>query len=179
VNCYLVWDGATREAALFDTGWAAQPVFGLIASHRLELAHLFITHGHHDHVAALGEIRRRCPNAKLHSGSAHAPTAPRTRPEDWVRIGPLRIATRPTPGHADDGVTYVIEGWPGAAPPVAIVGDALFAGSMGRTPGPAFETARRAICEGIFSLPGETLICPGHGPVTTVGEELANNPFFR
>jgi glyoxylase-like metal-dependent hydrolase (beta-lactamase superfamily II) len=76
-------------------------------------------------------------------------------------------------------VTYVIEGWSSEAPPVAIVGDALFAGSMGRATGPAFETARRAICGEILSLPAATLICPGHGPVTTVGEELANNPFFR
>jgi glyoxylase-like metal-dependent hydrolase (beta-lactamase superfamily II) len=61
---------------------------------------------------------------------------------------------------------------------VAIVGDALFAGSMGRVPGPLFESAKRAVREQILSLPPDTLICPGHGPLTTVGEELGHNPFF-
>jgi len=178
VNCYLVWDEATREAALFDTGWDARPVFDLIAGHGLGLQHLFITHGHPDHVAALEEIRRRCPKVQLHSGSAHAPVDQRNRPNDFIRLGSLRITNRSTPGHAEDGTTYAIGNWPEDAPHVAIVGDALFAGSMGRASGAAFEAARRAICEQIFSLPTETLISPGHGPVTTVGEEQANNPFF-
>jgi glyoxylase-like metal-dependent hydrolase (beta-lactamase superfamily II) len=61
---------------------------------------------------------------------------------------------------------------------VAIVGDALFAGSMGRTPGGAFSSAKQAVRAHILSLPADTLVCPGHGPLTTVGEELASNPFF-
>ena len=178
VNCYLVWDEATREAALFDTGWDARPVFEEIARHSLGLKHLFITHGHSDHVAALREIRERFPRVKLHCGSAQAPVDQRNRPNDFLHLGSLRITHRLTPGHAEDGATYVVGNWPDDAPHVAIVGDALFAGSMGRAAGATFETARRAIREQIFSLPTETLICPGHGPVTTVGEEQANNPFF-
>jgi hydroxyacylglutathione hydrolase len=178
VNCYLVWDEATREAALFDTGWKARPVFNVIAEQGLELKHLFITHGHHDHVAALWEIQRRCPNLKVHSGSAREPADQRNRPDDDIRLGRLHITNRSTPGHAEDGATYVIGHWPEDAPLVAIVGDALFAGSMGRAPGPAFAAARRAIRDQILSLPPDTVIAPGHGPVTTAGEELANNPFF-
>jgi hydroxyacylglutathione hydrolase len=179
VNCYLVWDEATREAALFDTGWDAGPVLELISVKGLALNHLFVTHGHHDHVAALGAIQGRFPKVRLHSGSARAPVDQRNRPDEFVHLGNLRVTHRPTPGHAEDGVTYVVGNWPEDAPHVAIVGDALFAGSMGRAPGAAFDIARRAIQERIFSLPPETLICPGHGPVTTVGEERANNPFFR
>jgi glyoxylase-like metal-dependent hydrolase (beta-lactamase superfamily II) len=84
---------------------------------------------------------------------------------------------RPTPGHAEDGVTYVVGNWPEDAPGVAIVGDAIFAGSMGRA-GAQLEVARQNIRDQIFTLPPDTLICPGHGPVTTVGEEKARNPFF-
>ena len=87
------------------------------------------------------------------------------------------MTSRLTPGHAGDGVTYVIENWQGDAPAVAVVGDAIFAGSMGkdfRTP----ELAQAKVREEILSLPEETLICPGHGPLTTVGEQRLHNPFF-
>jgi glyoxylase-like metal-dependent hydrolase (beta-lactamase superfamily II) len=90
----------------------------------------------------------------------------------------LRVDVRLTPGHAEDGVTFVIAGWAGGASSVAVVGDAIFAGSMGKdfnTP----ELAQRKIREEILSLPPETLVCPGHGPLTTIAEELENNPFFH
>jgi len=70
-----------------------------------------------------------------------------------------------------------IGNWPDDASSVAIVGDAIFAGSMGGAKQLA-DLAKQKIRDQIFSLPAETLICPGHGPVTTVGEEKANNPFF-
>ena len=178
VNCYLVWDPTTRGAALFDTGWDARPVFELVGKHELELQHLFITHGHHDHVAALAPIQRRFPALKVHAASLRAPGNPQNRPEDEIEVGGLRVKVRPTPGHTDDGTSYVIERWPGSAPPVAVVGDVLFAGSMGRTGGAAFRAAKQAVREQILSLSPDTLICPGHGPVTTVGEELASNPCF-
>ena len=69
VNCYLIWDEVTREAALFDTGFEAQPIFDLIEGNKLQLKHLFITHTHADHVAALDPIRSRSPKTKLHSSS--------------------------------------------------------------------------------------------------------------
>ena len=67
--------------------------------------------------------------------------------------------------------------WPEDAPHVAIVGDALFAGSIGRG-NQSWELARQKVREQIFSLPPDTLLCPGHGPLTTVAEEKAHNPFF-
>ncbi len=177
VNCYLIWDEVTREAALFDTGFDAAPVLTLLEQEGLQLRHLFITHGHADHVAAVDALRERLPKLRLHTSSKSAPVDQRNRPNDFIHLGSLRITHRETPGHAEDGVTYVIGNWPEDAPPVAVVGDALFAGSMGKVPGDA-AAAREAIQRQILSLPPETLLCPGHGPMTTVAEERAHNPFF-
>lgn len=177
VNCYLVWDAVTREAALFDTGWEGQPILHLIAQNQLQLRHLFVTHSHQDHVAALGDIRGKFPKVLLHSSSKHAPANQRNRPNDFIHLGSLRITNRDTPGHAEDGVTYVVGNWPKNAPHAAIVGDAIFAGSIGRG-FQSWELARQKIREQVFTLPPATLFCPGHGPLTTVAEEKEHNPFF-
>ena len=177
VNCYLIWDEVSREAALFDTGWDAKPVLDCIAENQLVLRHIFITHTHHDHVAALGAIREAFPKAKVHSGSKNAPVDQRNRANDFIHLGSLRITNRDTPGHAEDGVTYIVGNWQEDAPHVAIVGDAIFAGSIGRG-NQSWDLAKQKIREQILSLPPETLICPGHGPLTTVAEEKEHNPFF-
>jgi glyoxylase-like metal-dependent hydrolase (beta-lactamase superfamily II) len=177
VNCYLIWDEVSREAALFDTGWEAQPILELLASEQLPLRHIFFTHAHENHIAALAGIREKFPKVRLHSGSKHAPVDQRNRTNDFIHLGSLRITNRATPGHAEEGTSYIIGNWPEDAPHVAIVGDAIFAGSIG-TGNQSWELAKEKVREQIFSLPPETLICPGHGPVTTVAEEKAHNPFF-
>jgi glyoxylase-like metal-dependent hydrolase (beta-lactamase superfamily II) len=177
VNCYLIWDEVSREAALFDTGWNGAPVLELLAENQLQLRHLFITHSHEDHVAALGALRQQYPKARLHSGIKDGPVDQRNRPNDFIHLGSLRITSRETPGHAEDGTTYVIGTWPDDAPHVAVVGDALFAGSIGRG-NQSWDLAKQKIRQQIFSLPAETLVCPGHGPLTSVGEEIAHNPFL-
>jgi glyoxylase-like metal-dependent hydrolase (beta-lactamase superfamily II) len=177
VNCYLLWDEVTQEAALFDTGWEARPILQLIQENNLELKHLFLTHTHEDHIAALGEIRQNFPKVKLHSSSKNAPMEQRNRANDFIHLGSLRITNRETPGHAEDGVTYIVGNFPEDAPNVAIVGDCIFAGSIGR----GFQSTdllKQKIREKIFTLPQSTLICPGHGPLTTIGEERAFNPFL-
>jgi hydroxyacylglutathione hydrolase len=177
VNCFLVWDEVTRDAALFDTGFDAKPVRDTIAAEKLALRHVFITHSHFDHVSALGAIREAFPKVRLHSSSKSAPVDQRNKPSEIVPLGGLRVTYRETPGHAEDGVTYVVGNWQEDAPHVAIVGDAIFAGSIGRG-NPSWDLARQKVRDQIFSLPAETLICPGHGPLTTVAEENAHNPFF-
>jgi hydroxyacylglutathione hydrolase len=177
VNCYLVWDEVSREAALFDTGWEARPVAELLAANQLQLRHIFITHTHEDHVAALDELCQQFPKVRLHSSSRSAPVDQRNRPNDFIHLGSLRITHRDTPGHADDGTTYIVGTWPEDAPHVAIVGDAIFAGSIGRG-NQSWAIARQKVRDQIFTLPPETLLCPGHGPLTTVAEEKAHNPFF-
>ncbi|HSU53252.1 MAG TPA: MBL fold metallo-hydrolase [Candidatus Dormibacteraeota bacterium] len=177
VNCYLIWDEVSREAALFDTGWDAAPILSMIEENQLVLRHMFITHMHEDHVAALSGVREKFPKVRLHSSSKNAPVDQRNRANDFIHLGSLRMTNRPTPGHAEEGTTYVIGTWPEDAPHVAIVGDAIFAGSIGRG-NQSWDLVRQKVREQIFSLPAETLICPGHGPLTTVSEEKANNPFF-
>jgi hydroxyacylglutathione hydrolase len=177
VNCYLVWDEVTRDAALFDTGLDARPVLDCIKENALNLRHIFITHSHWDHVEALPKIREAWPKAKLHSGSKSAPVDQRNKPSEIIHLGGLRITHRETPGHADDGVTYIVGNWQDDAPHVAIVGDTIFAGSIGRG-NQSWDFARNTVREQILSLPPETLLCPGHGPMTTVAEEREHNPFF-
>lgn len=177
VNSYLVWDEVSRDAALFDTGWNADEALGDLEANQVQLRHLFITHSHHDHVAAVDAVRGKFPKIRLHTNAKSAPVDQRNRPNDFIHLGSLRITNRSTPGHAEDGVTYIVGNWPEDAPAVAVVGDTLFAGSMGRG-NQSWALARRAVREQILTLPAETLICPGHGPLTTVAEEKAHNPFF-
>src|SRR6185436_5570238 len=177
VNCYLVWDEVSREGALFDTGWDAEPILALIAENSVHLRHLFLTHTHEDHVAAMGAIRERFPKLFLHTNSKTAPPQHRNRANDFIHLNSLRITNREAPGHAEDGVIYIVGNWPEDAPHAAIVGDTIFAGSLARgiqSP----EMLKAKVREQIFSLPPDTLLCPGHGPLTTLAEEKVHNPFF-
>lgn len=105
VNCYLAWDEVTREAALFDTGFDAAPIVEWIEREQLQLRHLFITHSHHDHIAALASVREKYPKVRLHSNAKGAPPDQRYRANEFIHLGSLRITNRETPGHAEDGVT--------------------------------------------------------------------------
>ena len=177
VNCYLVWDEVSREAALFDTGWDAAPILKWLEEENLQLKHLFITHTHDDHIAAMGALREKFPTLKIHTNSKNAPPQHKNRANDCIHLGSLRITNRETPGHAEDGVTYLVGNWPEDAAHVAMVGDAIFAGSIGRG-NQSWDMARQKVRENILTLPSDTLLCPGHGPMSTVAEEKAANPFF-
>ena len=158
VNCYLVWDEVSREAALFDTGWEAQPILDIIEQNALVLRHLFITHTHEDHIAALAGIREKFPKVKLHSSAKSAPVDQRNRANDFIHLGSLRLTNRDTPGHAEEGMTYIIGTWPEDAPHVAIVGDAIFAGSIGRGNQSWSSPAKKSVskfflCPAVSDLP--------------------------
>jgi glyoxylase-like metal-dependent hydrolase (beta-lactamase superfamily II) len=177
VNCYLIWDEATRKAALFDTGMDAQPVLNCIAENKLSLRHIFITHSHWDHIEALPKFRAAFPSAQIHSAIKGAPKSQQLQSGENFSLGSLQITHRETPGHAEDGVTYFIDDWPGNPPRVAIVGDTILAGSMCNGNG-QWALAKEKIIEEILTQPAATLLCAGHGPVTTVAQEKTHNPFF-
>jgi hydroxyacylglutathione hydrolase len=177
VNCYLVWDEVSREAALFDTGWTADPIFKIIDDEKLQLKHLFLTHTHEDHIAAMDTIRERFPKIFIHTDAKSVPPQHKNRRNDCVHLGSLRITNRETPGHAEDGVIYLVGNFPEDAPHVAIIGDTIFAGSMA-TGFISWDTLKERVRSQIFSLPSDTLLCPGHGPLTTVSEEKEHNAFF-
>ncbi len=176
VNAYLVWDAETKNAVAFDTGADATPMIDFIQERGLNLSLIFLTHTHPDHILDLAKLsadgavtafvheKESCPGAKTFQlGDTEA----------W-ESGGLRIEPRSTWGHSKGGITYLVSA---LKRPIAIVGDALFASSMGGgmvSYADALATNRKEI----FTLPDNTVICPGHGPLTTVGEEKANNPFY-
>jgi len=178
VNAYLIWDEDTKEAVLFDTGWEAKPALEIIEKEGLALTHLLVTHGHTDHIADIASVRKAFPDVVVRANSERAPKAMRFEQGEVIKVGRFEITARESPGHADDAVVLVVDGWPDGAPKVAIVGDVIFAGSMGghrNNPVVARQKAR----EEILSLPDETLVCAGHGPLSTVAEAKAVIPFFK
>lgn len=171
VNAYLVWDLASKEAAAFDTGATAQPMVDAIAAKGLTLRYLFLTHTHPDHVNDIASLK--APEVLVSQREPHA-SARSFAPGTTWKLGKLEIEARSTWGHSKGGTTFVVIG---LAQQVAVVGDALFASSMGGgivSYADALATNRKEI----FSLPDQTILCPGHGPLTTVAEEKAHNPFF-
>ncbi len=175
VNAYLVWDPESKKAAAFDTGTDVGPMLSEIEERGLSLTHIFLTHTHNDHVADLDRLRAAAPGATVYANRLE----PWPGCEKFVEgasygIGALQVETRTTSGHSVGGTTYVVSG---LEKPLAVVGDALFAGSMGGGM-VSFEDALENNRKKIMTLPDETVICPGHGPLTTVGEEKRYNPFF-
>lgn len=176
VNSYLVRDMKSNNCAIFDTGSDALPIIQVINKFKLTPKFLFLTHGHPDHVADLHRIRQEYKDIEILIGQGESPISgvKSIKPEGSHKLGSLNLELRSTPGHSNGAITYVITG---LSQPIAIVGDAIFAGSMGGAPG-SFESAKETIVSQILSLPENTIICPGHGPMTTVGEEKVHNPFF-
>ena len=174
VNAYIVWDPKSRDAAVFDTGADAAPLLEAVRSSELNVVAIFLTHSHADHIHALATLKRELGVEAWSSEREPVRGTNTFRPGDLFNAGEHFIRTRLTPGHSAGGSTFVIEG------PVlqaAIVGDALFAGSVGGVHGDYNETLD-TIRREILSLRDDTILCPGHGPLTTVALEKANNPFF-
>lgn len=174
VNAYILWDRENRAAAIFDTGADAEPLLAAVERLKLDVAAIFLTHSHADHVHALSALRHQLDVDAWSSESEPVRGTKTFRPGDLFSAGRHFIRTRLTPGHSPGGTTFVIEGPVLAA---AIVGDALFAGSIGGIRGD-YDTSLATIRREILSLRDDTILCPGHGPLTTVGQEKAGNPFF-
>lgn len=175
VNAYLIWNPSSRQAIAFDCGGDATPILNAVHQHNLSLEAILLTHTHKDHIAALDDLRRKSGNPAVWVHHAEAIPGADTFTEGKLwQLGSVTVRAANTHGHSPGGTTYCIDG---LALPIAIVGDAVFADSVGGAPRD-WNNALDAIRRAIFSLPDATILCPGHGPLTTVGAEKRNNPFF-
>ena len=175
VNFYLAWDRDGGQAAAFDTGADCTPLLATLRAHTLTLGAIFLTHTHEDHIADLGRLIKETGAPVYVSEREKMSEQTGISDGQTFTVGDLTITARSTPGHSPGGLTYVVAG---IAPQAAVVGDALFAGSMGGVSPTNYPAALEANRQNILSLSEDTLLCPGHGPVTTVGAERAHNPFY-
>lgn len=174
VNSYLAWDSASRAAVAFDSGADCTDMLELLATKKLELKLILLTHTHGDHVFDLDRLKSKTGAPAFVGEREPLEGAEVFASGRSFDAGALHIETRLTWGHSSGGITFVIRG---LAKPVAVVGDSIFAGSMGGG-GIDYQAALKNNREQILTLPDETIICPGHGPLTTVGNEKRHNPFF-
>jgi len=174
VNSYLLWDPRTRLAAAFDTGATCEPMLGAITAGKLTVRYLFLTHTHEDHVADAARLAA-ATGADIYSSEREPYPGGRTFREDQTfHLNGLAIRTLLTWGHSPGQTTYFVTG---LAWPVAVCGDSMFASSMGGGL-VSYEDQYRNDVEKIFTLPRDTVIAPGHGPLTTLAQEKQHNPFF-
>jgi glyoxylase-like metal-dependent hydrolase (beta-lactamase superfamily II) len=176
VNAYLIWDVETRLAAAFDTGADATQLIEELHKRQLTLQDVYLTHTHVDHVIELDRlIEKAGGSVGVHVNEAESLKGAATfQPGVTFSLGRLHIESRDTSGHSPGGTTYHIHG---LNAPLAIVGDALFASSVGGIKSD-YRAALKRIRDNILSAQDNTVLAPGHGPLTTVGQEKANNPFF-
>jgi hydroxyacylglutathione hydrolase len=153
-NAFLVADEPGGTAVFVDSGAPLEPLLEAVEREGLTPTHLLVTHGHADHVAGNDELVERF-GLEVTSGG--------------VETGALRIESRPTPGHSDDGVSFVVGD-------LCFSGDTLFRDAVGG--GPAGEL-RRSVMDVLMALPHETRVLPGHTDETTIGREWQHNPFVR
>lgn len=174
VNAYLVWDPASGEAVAFDSGATCAGMLEFANKKGLTIQLILLTHAHPDHVADLDRLAKETRAPAFLGSREQAHRAQPIEEGKTFSLGKLTIESRLTWGHSPGGMTFVVRG---LARPVAIVGDSLFAGSMGGG-NVSYPDAVKNNLEKILTLPEETILCPGHGPLTTVVEEKAHNPFF-
>jgi len=192
-NCFILGDPETHDAVLIDPGEEAELFLRRLESEGLSLTAIWLTHAHIDHISGVEKVvERTSVPIYLHPADrslyGHVsqqaqwlgvrPVAPpdpdhELAAGDTMEVGSLRFTVRHVPGHSPGGVAFVGHG-------VAFVGDALFAGSIGRTdlPGGNTQLLLDSIRQELFTLPEDTVVYPGHGPETTVGQEKRSNPFL-
>jgi glyoxylase-like metal-dependent hydrolase (beta-lactamase superfamily II) len=188
-----VADQAAGEAVVVDPGEEWERILGEAGRRSWRITGIWLTHAHVDHIFGVAGVRA-ATGAPIHLHPADralydalpeqaryfgVPAVP-PPPPDWdlapgssVQVGSIAFEVRHTPGHSPGGVSLV-------GPGVVLTGDALFAGSIGRTDLPGGDSQRllSAIRRELLSLPDETIVYSGHGPETTIGEERASNPFL-
>lgn len=192
-NCYLVYCDETLDCAVIDPGAEAERIFPLVVELELKPVIILNTHGHIDHIGANKDVKDKF-NVPLciHSldspllekiqefelsfflGAKESPPADRLlEDKDTIRFGKSSLRVVHTPGHTPGSVSFLGDG-------IVFSGDTLFFGGVGRTdlPGGSTKDLEKSIKEKILTLPPETIVLPGHGPMTSVGEEKESNPFL-
>ena len=195
-NCSVIGDEATHEAMVIDPGDDIEDVLGVVAKHKLQVKQIVVTHAHIDHVGGAMKLRAATgapillnqndyPLLKmLDMQAAWCGMAAPGKVEidqsiasaDTVKAGLLVANVIHTPGHTEGSVCLYFP-----AQQKLIAGDTLFAGSIGRTdlPGGSFDKIINSLHEKLLALPDATVVVPGHGPLTTIGEERTRNPFLK
>ncbi len=194
-DCYLIWDHTTKEGAVIDPGGEPDDIISAITGCGMKPTMVLLTHGHFDHVFCAGDIAREygcgiglhnadepqimgtMPVAEMYQDvTTFVPFTPTRWLEDGdtLSLGETVIMVIHTPGHSPGGLTFAVGD-------CLFVGDALFAGGIGRSdfPGGSHEQLIESIQTRIFAYPDETKVYPGHGPSTTVGREKRSNPYCR
>jgi glyoxylase-like metal-dependent hydrolase (beta-lactamase superfamily II) len=197
-NCVLIGDRDAGVLAIIDPGEEAAQILERVETTGLEPVMVLHTHGHLDHAGGTADLVRRLPDGipiglhraeiQLYQGitmqgrmfGLEVETPP--DPTLWLdhgqrlSLGGLELEVRHTPGHSPGGVCFVVHGAP---EPLVIVGDVLFAGSIGRTDlmGGSFPVLEQSIRSQLYTLADESRVVCGHGPDTTIGRERAGNPF--
>jgi len=195
VNCYILGDEETKEAVVIDPGGDEDEILEALAFHSLKLKLIIDTHGHFDHVDANQPLKDATgAQIAIHALDAHMLSQPSAeamfftgnrlrlsaadillKENDVLTFWPYRLKVLHTPGHTPGHITLLMENQP-----LLYVGDLLFQGSIGRTdfPGGSFDALISSVKTKIFPLGDHYTVFPGHGPVTTVGQERKYNPFF-
>ncbi|MDP1652592.1 MAG: MBL fold metallo-hydrolase [Rhodocyclaceae bacterium] len=194
-NCTILWDPATRQAAVVDPGGDVETILDVIKENNLKVEKLLLTHGHIDHVGGTTALARHLNVPVEGPQRADAfwleqlteqcsmfgfPPTPAFAPDRWledgdtVTVGGLTLDVLHTPGHTPGHVSFIHK-----PSKIAIVGDVLFAGSVGRTDFPQGNATDliHSIREKLFPLGDDVTFLPGHGPTSTFGEERISNPY--
>ena len=193
VNCYIIADEKKKDAAVIDPGDNSDEILDIIKKNNLNLKYIINTHAHFDHIGAIGKIKKATkaeflihememhvlktlPSQNLIFGiKTDSPPPPDRflKDSEELMLGDLTLKILYTPGHSPGGICIHADG-------VVFTGDTLFAGSIGRTdlPGGDYNTLINSIKKKLLSLGDGTIVLPGHGQQSTIGDEREYNPFL-